>query len=292
MLSTLNVWLLHLLPHHALTWVMRRLTRIRAPWIKDLVIRRFIHAFDVDMDEALEPDPGGYEHFDAFFTRALRPEARPQADDPAIVTSPVDGHVSQAGPIRDGRMIQAKGVDYSLETLLGGSETLADRFAGGCFATLYLSPRDYHRIHMPASARLTAMRYVPGRLFSVSPASTDRVRGLFTRNERLVTVFETERGPMAIVLVGAMFVSGIETSWAGMISNGRQGPVPSTWDYRGHRPPIELYRGEEMGRFHMGSTVIVVFPPATVTLDEGIRPGAPIRVGQALARYDEDRGRH
>ncbi len=285
MIAKLNTWLLHILPHHALTWVMRRLTRIRIRWIKNLVIRRFIRAFDVAMDEALDPAPDHYEHFDAFFTRALKAGARPQPTDPAAVSSPVDGHVSQAGTIHDGRMIQAKGIDYSLETLLGGSEELAARFAGGTFATLYLSPRDYHRIHMPASARLTGMRYVPGRLFSVSPVSTDRVRGLFTRNERLVTLFETEHGPLAMVLVGAMFVSGIETSWAGMISNGRQGPVTSAWDYRDHRPPIEFYRGEEMGRFHMGSTVILVFPRSRVVLDEAIHAGAAIRMGQVLAHY-------
>ncbi len=285
MLAKLNTRLLYVLPQHALSWGMRRLTRIRSRWIKDLVIRRFIRVFAVDMDEAQETDPGAYEHFDAFFTRALKDGARPQPNDPVAVSSPVDGHVSQAGTIVDGRMIQAKGIDYSLATLLGGSPELAARFAGGTFATLYLSPRDYHRIHMPTSARLTAMQYLPGRLFSVSPESTGSVRGLFTRNERLVTLFESDHGPLAMVLVGAMFVSGIETSWAGMISNGRQGPVPSAWDYRDHRPPIELYRGEEMGRFHMGSTVILVFPRGCVRLDETIQAGAPVRMGQVLAHY-------
>ena len=285
MLAKLNTWLLYILPQHALSRVMRRLTRIRTHWFKKLLIRCFVRAFDIDLDEARETDPGAYEHFDAFFTRALKPGARPQPNDPVALSSPVDGHVSQAGTIVDGRMIQAKGIDYSLATLLGGSSELAARFAGGTFVTLYLSPRDYHRIHMPTSARLTAMQYLPGRLFSVSPGSTETVRGLFTRNERLVTLFESEHGPLAMVLVGALFVSGIETSWAGMISNGRQGPVPSAWDYRDHRPTIELYRGEEMGRFHMGSTVILVFPRGCVRLDEAIQAGAPVRVGQVLAHY-------
>lgn len=284
MLAAINTALLHILPHHALTWVMRRLTRIRITWLKDPVIRTFIRIFAVDMEAAAEPDPTRYAHFDAFFTRALKDSARPISAAVDTAICPVDGHVSEAGSIEHGRLIQAKGIDYSLATLLGGSRELAREFVGGTFATLYLSPRDYHRIHMPVAGRLREMHYVPGRLFSVSPHSTAHVRGLFTRNERLVTVFETEHGPLALVLVGAMFVSGIETVWAGMVSNGRQGPVASAWDYGDHEPPIALDRGQEMGCFHMGSTVIAIFPAGVSTLDDAIRPGNPIRMGQPLGR--------
>ncbi len=288
MLTALNTWLLHILPQHALTWCMRQLTRCQWPWLKNFLIGRFIPLFKVDMDDAVETDYRRYRHFDDFFTRALRPQARPLAEADDAVICPVDGRISQCGPIVDGRLLQAKGIDYSLATLLAGSTDLADLFAGGSFCTLYLSPRDYHRIHMPVSGQLTAMHYIPGRLFSVNGHSTDHVRGLFTRNERLVTLFETEQGPLAMVLVGAMFVSGIDTVWAGMISNGRQGPVVSSWDYRQHTPAIRLERGQEMGRFHMGSTVILIFPRDAVTLATGKQAGGSVRMGELLGQLGTD----
>ncbi len=283
MLTALNTWLLYIIPQHALTWCMRQLTRIEWPWLKNFLIARFIPLFKVDMSDAIETDYRQYKHFDDFFTRPLRPQARPLDKSNDAVLSPVDGCVSQSGVIIDGRMMQAKGIDYSLDTLLGNIPGLSQQFRGGNFCTLYLSPRDYHRIHMPLAGRLLSMHYIPGQLFSVNGHSASHVHGLFTRNERLVTVFATERGPMAMILVGAMFVSGIDTVWQGMISNGLQGPVVSSWDYSQHRPDIELGRGDEMGRFHMGSTVILVFPKDMIAFKESLQPGAVVRMGEKMA---------
>lgn len=267
------------LPHHWLTQLMYTLTRCRKPWWKNWQMRWFIEKYQVDMGIALESNPLAYPDFNTFFTRPLKPDARPVVSGAGEIACPVDGAVSQAGEIADGRIFQAKGRDYSLETLLGGSKERAALFGGGRFATLYLSPRDYHRIHMPLAGRLREMAYVPGRLFSVNPRTTRCVPGLFARNERLVTVFDTEAGPMALILVGAMFVAGIETVWAGLVN-----PHPSArlrdWDYRNGN--IMLERGAEMGRFNMGSTVIVLFGRNRTDLDRAIQPDAPVRMGQLL----------
>lgn len=277
-LSGLNTRLLFILPHHLLSRLVHHLTRVRAAWLKNAMIRLFVRVFAVDMSSARVPDPRAYPDFNAFFTRKLLPSARPVVDSPGAVAIPVDGAVSQCGAIHGGRLLQAKGIDYSLDALLGSVELAAD-FDGGSFATLYLSPRDYHRIHMPLDGRLQAMSYIPGRLFSVNTHSTRTVNALFARNERAVTLFDTEAGRMAMVLVGAIFVSGIETVWHGAVRPRPAGRI-AHWDYRDNPP--SLARGAEMGRFNMGSTVIVLFQPGRVELASHLGPEVAVRMGERL----------
>lgn len=288
LLDRLLAWPQWLLPHHALSRIVFGLTRVRAGPLVTLAIRVFVRLFRVDLAEAASPEPRAYPCFNAFFTRALAPGARPLADGPGEVACPVDGTVSQAGQIRGERVFQAKGREFSLAELLGGGAAAAwsERFESGCFATLYLSPRDYHRIHMPLTGRLERMIHVPGRLFSVNPATTRVVPRLFARNERVVALFDTgEVGPMALVLVGALFVSAIETVWAGLVTPPAGRVVVSTaYGDSAEVEPVELGHGEEMGRFNMGSTVIVLFGPGRVEWAPEIRPGAAVRMGQLLGR--------
>lgn len=269
------------LPHHLLSGWVHHLARLRWRWLKDLAIARFRRAYRVDLAEAAEPDPRAYPTFNAFFTRALAPGARPVVAGDGEVACPVDGAVSQAGTIAGERVFQAKGRHFGLVELLGGSARAAP-FAGGAFATLYLAPHDYHRIHMPLAGRLVEMVHVPGRLFSVNPRTTRAVPGLFARNERVVAIFDTAVGRMALVLVGALLVAGIETVWAGLVTppHGRRVAVR---DYRGDdAPAVVLERGQEMGRFNMGSTVIVLFEPGRVRWAPGVVPGATVRMGGLL----------
>lgn len=269
--------LVYILPHHACARLMHRLARVRIVTVKNALIRRFIARYRIDMGIARQPDPLAYPDFNSFFTRALASGARPVVSGAGEIAYPVDGTVSQAGVIEQDRLLQAKGIDYTLGSLLDGNEELERRFRGGSFATLYLSPRDYHRIHMPLAGALTAMHYVPGRLFSVNDFSTRHVRNLFARNERLITLFETEAGPMAVILVGAFFVAGIETVWAGVVSRDRP---QGHWQH--HLPPVELARGEEMGRFNMGSTVILLFGAGGARWTEALEPGATVRMGELM----------
>lgn len=274
----------HLLPQVTITALIHRATRWRMPWWRKALTRWFVARYGVDMSEALQPDPLAYPDFNAFFTRALRADARPLPADPALLCSPVDGAVSQAGAIRGDAVFQAKGHDYSLTALLGGEASDAAAFLDGRFATLYLSPRDYHRIHMPVDGRLRAMIHVPGRLFSVSPLTTRCIPGLFARNERVVTLWDTAHGPMALVLVGAINVASMETVWAGVITPplGRQ---IRRWQYPADGDgSVHLRRGDELGRFNMGSTVILAFGPGAVEFDAAIQAAAPLRMGQVLAR--------
>lgn len=273
----------YLLPQRLISGWAYRLTRLESPWLRDRLIRAFIRHFKVDMSEALEPDPTRYATFNAFFTRSLRPDARPLVAGETVPCCPVDGFVSQAGAIDEDTVFQAKGRDFSLTALLGGDKDRARPFRNGAFATLYLSPRDYHRIHMPLAGRLTEMVHIPGKLFSVSPLTTRVVPGLFARNERVATLFETALGPMALVLVGAINVGSMETVWAGTIT-----PPPATRVRRQAYPAagpeaVFLERGAEMGRFNMGSTVIVLFGPGAVDWDAAIRPQTRVQVGQKLA---------
>lgn len=280
-LSFISTALVYCLPHHACARLMRRLTRVRITTVKNALIGRFVARYRVDMACARQPDPLGYPDFNSFFTRALAPGARPLVTGINAIAHPVDGTVSQAGAIEQDRLLQAKGIDYTLTSLLGGDEELTQRFHGGSFATLYLSPRDYHRVHMPLAGTLAAMRYVPGRLFSVNDFSTRRVRNLFARNERLITLFDTAAGPMAVILVGAFFVAGIETVWAGEVSHAR--PQGSWQRYRhGRSVAVELARGEEMGRFNMGSTVIVLFGPGRIRWTEALASGQSVRMGELM----------
>lgn len=271
-------------PQRTFSALVRALTRVRTPWFKNALIRIFCRAFQVDMSEAADSDAGHYSDFNAFFTRALRPGARPLDPDPAALPSPVDGTVCEAGQIGTDRRIHAKGHDFDITELLGGDEVLAEPFRGGAFTTLYLSPRDYHRIHMPMEGTLRTMVHVPGRLFSVSLVTARGIPRLFARNERIAALFDTPIGPLGMVLVGAINVSSIATVWGGTITPPYAGSVRK-WQYPAEgAESIRLDRGAEMGRFNMGSTVIVLLPPETVELDSGLVPGSPVRLGRSLGR--------
>ena len=270
----------YLYPHHPLSRMMHAATRCRCRALKDPFTRWFVHNFGIDMSEALESDPLAHPHFNAFFTRALRDGARPLAEGGGTLVSPVDGTVSQIGPIRGGEIFQAKGHRFDVTTLLGGDEARAAPFRDGEFTTIYLSPRDYHRIHMPLAGRLTEMVHVPGRLFSVNPATTRVVPGLFARNERVAALFDTDAGPMAVVMVGAIFVGSVETVWAGEVTPPA-GRRVTRWEYRGDDAPA-LARGEELGRFNMGSTVILLFGRDRTTWDAEITADTPLRMGRRI----------
>mgnify|MGYP001815674025 CR=1 FL=1 len=279
-MDNLFIFFQHIVPQHLLSRCTGWLAELEHPeWLKNWAIQRFVKHFDVNMSEALEPDPTRYANFNAFFTRPLTDGVRPVAD--ADVVCPADGAVSQLGRIERGRIFQAKGRDYSAVELLGGDPAWAERFTDGRFATIYLSPRDYHRVHMPVDGRLLATTYVPGDLFSVNAVTADNVDRLFSRNERLVCYFDTRFGPMAMVLVGAMVVAGIETVWSGQVAPPPKTPVSIS--YSELPDPIALGKGEEMGRFKLGSTVILLFPRDTIEWDEGYSAGSATVLGQALA---------
>lgn len=278
--SRAGVLVQYLLPQHGLSRLVHYFTRLTRPAFKNALIRWFIARYAVDMSEAVESDPNTYASFNAFFTRALRADARPADPAPNACLSPVDGCVSQLDDIEDGRIFQAKGHDFSVSELLGGDAELAARFNGGRFATLYLAPRDYHRVHMPLAGTLERMIHVPGRLFSVNPVTTRSVPRLFARNERVAAIFDSPAGPMGLVLVGAMLVGSIETVWAGEVTPPRGRDI-RRW-YYDDESGIELARGAEMGRFNMGSTVIVLLPDNAVRWSPELRSDSRIRVGQTL----------
>lgn len=280
--ENLFVALQYLLPHHLLSRLMHAITRSERKVVKDRLIRHAIAWYGVDMSEARENDPQRYRSFNDFFTRALRADARPVASLAEQIACPVDGALSQAGEIEQGYLFQAKGHDYSLVELLGGDPRLSRLFEGGHFATIYLSPRDYHRIHMPYGGKLERMVHVPGRLFSVNETTCQKVPRLFARNERVISLFETGIGPMAMILVGAIFVSSIDTVWAGTVTPARR--RVRSWDYRGEpaATPCELEKGEEMGRFNMGSTVILLFGKDAVTWNDTLSPGKRLKMGEAI----------
>ena len=271
--------LTHVLPHRALSGLARRLAYSRHPRLRQWLIDHVTRRFGVDLSEALDEDPRAYESFNAFFTRALRPGVRTPDPDPRAVLMPADGRVSQCGPIRDGRLFQAKGFDFTAAELLGDA-TSAAAFDGGVFATVYLSPKDYHRVHMPWDGRLRQTVHVPGRLFSVGPPAVQSVPRLFARNERLVCHFDCDFGPMAVVMVGALLVSGVETIWSG-IEIPQYGHRISVKDYARQR--IELPRFAEMARFNYGSTVIVLLPPGVAALAERLGPEVAVKLGERLA---------
>lgn len=272
----------YLLPHRLLSSIALRIARIESPWFKNAMIRFIANKFGVDWNEAASSDLGDYKHFNAFFTRALKPGARVVAGDAQTIVMPADGRISQCGPIRYGRLFQAKGFDFSAEELLADA-ALAKRFDGGVFATVYLSPRDYHRVHMPCAGRLLETRHVPGRLFSVGTSTVAQVPRVFARNERLVCLFETEFGPMAVVMVGALLVSGVETVWHGVEIPAYADRV-IVRDYRDRTDPVHLDRFAEMARFNYGSTVIVLLPPGVAALDAALSAEVPVRLGQVLAQ--------
>lgn len=270
----------YVLPHHLLSRIVYAVMRIGFAPVRNLQIGLFSLLAGVDWSEARRSRFSDYADFNDFFTRELKPGARPLDPDPEAVLSPSDGRISQCGRLTNDRILQAKGHSYSLRALLGNDPSAAE-FANGFFHTIYLSPGDYHRVHMPMSGRLQRMVHVPGRLFSVSPSTVRTIPDLFARNERVISLFETSHGPMAVVLVGAMLVSSMETVWAGTITPPR-GRRVTTGDWS--RRDIELERGAELGRFNMGSTVIVLLPPGAVSTLAELGPHDTVRVGEKLAR--------
>ena len=269
------------LPHRFLSRIMFYLTRSEWRWVKNTFIRQIVKRYQVDMSDALEPDLAAYPSFNAFFTRALRPGARPIAAGADLLLCPADGAISQAGAVTEGRIVQAKGMDYSAAELLGDSE-LAKTFVNGSFATVYLSPRDYHRLHMPVTGKLLRTLHVPGRLFSVATWTAESIPRLFARNERLVCIFETEHGLVALVLVGAIFVSSIDTVWGGTVTPPyAQKIVEALFD-----GGPSLMAGAEMGRFNMGSTAIVL-TEKPIQFDVDIAAAAPVKMGRSLGRFSD-----
>jgi phosphatidylserine decarboxylase len=278
-MDTLFIFFQHIVPQHMLSRLTGWLAEVRHPiWLKNFVIEQFVRHFKVNMAEAEQSDPTAYSNFNAFFTRPLEAGARPIAD--ADIVSPADGAISQLGAIEEGRIFQAKGQDFSARELLGGDEERAALFKDGQYATIYLSPRDYHRVHMPMAGKLTATNYIPGKLFSVNGVTAENVDRLFARNERLVCYFDTELGPMAMILVGAMVVAGIETVWSGQ--EAPPSKDPSLVDYMHLPAPVSLGKGDEMGRFKLGSTVILLFPKDSMSWDERYVAGTATRLGEEL----------
>jgi len=268
----------YLLPKQALTSLAGIGASAHGGALTTAVIRWFVSRYGVNMAEAANPDIAAYPTFNEFFTRALKPDARPLAD--AQLISPVDGAISQCGTIERDQIFQAKGHSYSTTALVGGDASLAAEFEDGHFATLYLSPRDYHRIHMPCAGRLRRMIHVPGDLFSVNPTTARGVPGLFARNERVVCVFDGEHGPFVLTLVGATIVGSMATVWHGVVNPPRPGTVRE-WTYADQ--PLTLERGAEMGRFLLGSTVVMLFPKGGLRFNSGWTPARPIRMGEAMA---------
>ncbi|WP_045857393.1 archaetidylserine decarboxylase [Teredinibacter purpureus] len=280
MKSFLFVLLQYILPHHLLSRIVGWFASTEITWIKNLFIQRFAANFDVNMAEAAQESLLEYKSFNAFFCRALKPEARPLEEEENALLCPADGAISQAGTINGNTIFQAKGKSFSTTALLGGDETLAKKFENGQYCTVYLSPKDYHRVHMPISGTLTDMIHVPGALFSVNPTTVNNVDNLFARNERVVSIFETDVGPVAVVLVGAMIVASIETVWAGEIAP--RGNKVTRQQY-GEHPPISLTRGSEMGRFKLGSTAVLLMPENSTNWLERMTPGRTVKMGEPLA---------
>ena len=272
--------LFYIAPHHAISRVVYFITRLRGPQVTPM-INWFIKQYGVDMTDAVESEAGYYQTFNEFFTRPLKPESRPIAPGDNTLACPCDGTVSQAGPIRSGAILQAKGRGYSVLELLGGDKEMAAQFSDGQFATIYLAPYNYHRMHMPVAANLNKMIHVPGRLFSVAPWTVREIPKLFARNERLVCLFETAAGPMVMVLVGAINVAAIETVWSGLVTPPR-GKKISDYDYSHTRK--EIAKGAEMGRFNMGSTVILLTPKKVEWLPH-IKAEQTVKMGQLIGHF-------
>ena len=273
------IWLQHALPHHLVSRGAGKVASSQIPLLKNLLIRRFIDAYDIDMSEAAR-SVEEYKSFNDFFTRELKPGMRPMADATKYILSPADGAVSQIGQIEDGRIFQAKGRHFTAAQLLGGDEEAARRFEGGQFATIYLSPRDYHRVHMPAAGSLASTTYVPGDLFSVNQVTAENVDGLFARNERLACLFTGPDGIFASVMVGAMIVAGIETVWSGLTETHHPRLIRESFDPGAH----DLAAGDEMGRFILGSTVVLLFEPGRIEWDAQLKAGDAVRMGQRIGK--------
>lgn len=273
------LWWIDHLPQHGLSRLAGCLANLEQPvWLKNFFINKYQRRYKISLKEALEENPEAYPSFNAFFSRPLKPEARIIATKGCV--SPVDGTVSQAGEIADGQLFQAKGKHYDLTTLLGGNKDWAKKFAHGQFATFYLSPRDYHRVHMPCSGKLLEMIHVPGRLLSVQPSSVAYKSELFARNERVIAIFETEFGPMAVIMIGAIVVGSISTVWCGEVTPPRAYDVYS-WPYADAAPTLQ--RGELMGHFQLGSAVIVLLGERQLRLLPELKAGAAVKFGELMA---------
>jgi phosphatidylserine decarboxylase len=283
MQKTLFIILQYLLPQHLLSRLAGKIADCTIPWIKNPFIEWFIKKYNVDMSLALEEEPRNYPSFNAFFTRALKEGVRPIDDDEDSIASPADGAISQLGKIDFHQVFQAKGQHYTLHKLLGGDENNIKLFEHGNFATVYLSPRDYHRVHMPIDGKLVSMTYIPGDLFSVNQATAENVNELFARNERLIAYFDTPIGPMAMILVGAMIVAGIETIWAGQVA-----PPPRKITRTDYVAKSDFYmkKGDEMGRFKLGSTVILLFGKDRMHWDESLEACSVVKMGEAIAKIN------
>ena len=271
----------YILPHHALSGMMSKLTHCENKVWKNLFIKQVIRHYGVNMNEALEQDINAFKSFNDFFTRELKPGVRPLTMERNAIACPADGAVSQAGTITEGEIFQAKGKSYTTTDLLGGSLERAEPFNNGVFTTIYLSPKDYHRLHMPLTGTLREMVHIPGRLFSVNTATTNSVPGLFARNERVAAIFDTDAGPMALVLVGAIFVSSIETVWHGVVTPPSINSVQS-WQYHDNAPTLKI--GEEMGRFNMGSTIIVLFGKDKAQWDNEFTADKVVKLGEKIGK--------
>jgi phosphatidylserine decarboxylase len=274
------VWLQHMLPQHALSRLILRATRVRTPWLKNALVRGFLKLYAIDMTEAAQGDPYSFGSFNEFFTRALKPGVRTIAADPNAIACPVDGTISQAGTIEGEQLLQAKGRTYTLTELLA-AQPWARNFDGGSFATIYLAPFNYHRVHMTVRGQLKETVYVPGRLFSVNAATATHVPKLFARNERVLTLFDTAFGQVALIMVGALNVGSMATVWAGDITPAARRTITRL-------PPqdVSLEKGEEMGRFNMGSTVILLFQRNRARWNADLAAGAVVRLGQSLGTLE------
>lgn len=282
-LNDLFVYSQYLTPQHLLSRAAGKIAECEVPSMKNAVIDWFIKQYGVNMSEAQIESSAGFRHFNDFFTRELKSGAREIDPNPKAIVSPVDGAISQIGAIKQGQVFQAKGQSFSIVELLGGDTERAQPFIGGDFATIYLSPKDYHRIHMPITGTVREMVYIPGKLFSVNPVTAEKVPRLFARNERVAVIFDTALGPMAMVLVGAMIVASIETVWAGLVAPIRRqvnsicyGDTPDT---------ITLEKGVEMGRFKLGSTVILAFPPDASQFVADLKAESVVRMGQTFGAF-------
>ncbi|MES2606017.1 MAG: archaetidylserine decarboxylase [Pseudomonadota bacterium] len=273
------ITLQNLVPQELLTRLIGKIAASEKPWLKQLFINRFIKAYGVNMQEALFSDPKDYRSFNDFFTRPLKPGARPLPAAPNAVLSPADGVVSAIGNLNADSIIQAKGKSYSATALLGGDARRAAPFLNGTFATVYLSPKDYHRVHSPLTGTLKEMVYVPGKLYSVNQTTAEHIDNLFAINERVICTFDTAQGPMAVVLVGAMIVAAVETVWAGRVAPGFEGPTVKRYD---NQPPINIEKGGEIGRFLLGSTAVILFGPGMVQWQMDLSNGPGVRMGQQL----------
>lgn len=275
---SLNLLLQYLVPQHILTRLVAKIANCRIPLIKNFIIGQYCKFYCIDMSDTLEPNPTNYPTFNAFFTRALRPDARPITNDQKTIVSPVDGKIWQIGQINDNLLISAKGKNFTLEQLFANNED-ATHFYNANFAVLYLAPSNYHRVHMPIKGKLHSMRYIPGKLFSVNPNIANLIPGVFAKNERIVVTFDTVFGTMAMILVGAMIVGSIKTSWAGVITPNKQKSIIN-WDYT--KQEIVFERGLEIGGFELGSTVILLFPEKTMRWNQTLQKNNSIKMGQSL----------